>query len=529
LNTIAPFSITSFKDAALEYICLQLESMLENHLLNDLDDDLLFELDEVVRANQLNCLPFAKSGRAELLLIERHPSLPEDIHEEKQRRIRDAAFRANLRDDDSRLSNSFRTRVGSLEDPMSSSPSQERLRRKSKATYNAPFSPNLRPKDSTMDLMFDMDDDDSLIVGSPRSPGLKSTLDLPRSRARDSPSPNMPWDEDESTSVPNVELSSFPAATTPRTKTQQINQTPPMKTWSSPALSSSKLDMREIMAQTSATRTSALSMSLSAQMAKDEAVRKQAAPKLSQKERKKQQQQILQQALSLSQNSLDKSDSKPSSPWQVAGMGPKMSLKDVLHQPTPSHVPTTKSLAPPMMPKSGTPRRTASPDTRFAGQSRSSSAVGQTTSTASSSRSGPGPQSQPAASSPIVPHSKSYRTPASKAEPSLQLSMADIIGQQRREQEVIKEAVAKRSLHEIQEEQRFQEWWDAESKKARAEEERAKASVSSPARGGKVSGASGGGRGKATGRGRGGRGRGDASRGRGRGRGGSNQAALDAA
>jgi hypothetical protein len=47
--------------------------------------------------------------------------------------------------------------------------------------------------------------------------------------------------------------------------------------------------------------------------------------------------------------------------------------------------------------------------------------------------------------------------------------MADIIGQQRREQEVIKEAVAKRSLQEIQEEQAFQEWWDQESRRAQEE------------------------------------------------------------
>ena len=30
LNAVAPCSITQFKDAALEYICLNLEGMLEN-------------------------------------------------------------------------------------------------------------------------------------------------------------------------------------------------------------------------------------------------------------------------------------------------------------------------------------------------------------------------------------------------------------------------------------------------------------------------------------------------------------------
>ena len=48
--------------------------------------------------------------------------------------------------------------------------------------------------------------------------------------------------------------------------------------------------------------------------------------------------------------------------------------------------------------------------------------------------------------------------------------MADIIGQQVREQELVKEAVAKRSLQEIQQEQAFQEWWDQESRRAQEEE-----------------------------------------------------------
>jgi hypothetical protein len=84
--------------------------------------------------------------------------------------------------------------------------------------------------------------------------------------------------------------------------------------------------------------------------------------------------------------------------------------------------------------------------------------------------------------------------------------MADIIGQQRREQEVIKEAGAKRSLQEIQEEQAFQEWWDLESRRAR-EEEAARAIKGAVAGNATRGGKSGGGRGKSV-------------RGRGRGRGG---------
>lgn len=502
--------------------------MLENHLIDDLDEDLLLELDEVVRANQLNCLPFAKSGRFELDLHERHPGLAGDINEERQRRVRDMTFRANLRDDDSRLSTSFRHRVGSLDDLLSGSPSQDKVRRKSKAR-NAPFSPSIRPKDSTVDLMFDMDDDDPLAPGSPKSPALKPMFSLTASPRTGSSTAKATWDDID----PEVVLDNLPSSmpsSIPKTPAglgiDTGSETPPSATatkiWSSPALPSTRLDMREIMAQASSSRTSNLSMSLSAQKVRDEnekaeALSKASAPKLSQKERKKQQQQALQQAMAQPVATQDKVDGKPSSPWQIATTGPKTSLKEVLNEPktSPLSVPT-KPLGSPIPMKPLTPRRTASPDTRFAGQSRnnSSSNLAKMQQSSSAGPSRPSYQPQQAKSSPLVPHSKSYTAPATKAEPSLQLSMADIIGEQRREQEVIKEAVAKKSLQEIQEEQAFQEWWDQESKRAQEEAVKAKAPASVSSRGGKP----GGGRSKSGGRGRGDRGRGGSSRGRARGR-----------
>jgi hypothetical protein len=500
--------------------------MLENHLLDDLDEDLLLELDYVVRSNQLNCLPFVKSGRAELLLHERHPSLAGDIDEEKQRRLRDMTFRANLRDDDSRLSSSFRARVGSLDDITSTSPNQEKARRKSKATRNAPFSPSIRPKDSTVDLMFDMDDDNPLAPGSPKSPALKPALRLTPSSSLDFTSPKIFGDEIEPGSIPDDDPSLFNLKPVglgmSNTKEPATSST---KTWSIPALPSSKLDMREIMAQASSTRTSNLSMSLSAQKVKDEEASKAASaiPKLSQKERKKQQQQqqqqqqALQQGMTLPQISLDKGDSKSlSGPWQIGPTGSKTSLKDVLDGAKSSPPLPAKSLGSRVTSRPLTPRRTASPDTRFSGQQRSANknfVKGQYTSPAGSPR--PTTQSTPSKSTPIVPHSKSYTAPAAKAEPSLQLSMADIIGQQRREQEVIKEAVAKKSLQEIQEEQAFQEWWDQESRRAQEEEAARANGPASISRGGKA----GGGRGTGGNRGRRGRGRGDTAPARGGGRG----------
>lgn len=456
--------------------------MLENHLIDDLDEDLLLDLDEVVRGNQLNCLPFAKSGRAELLLHERNPDLAEELDDERQRRIRDNVFRANLKDEDGRLSTSLQGRFGSLEDAVSASPRQDKLRRKSKTFRNAPFSPSIRPSDSTVDLMFDMEDDELI---RPKSPPVMGMPGMPTTSRKAS----TPWGELEPAAISDP---SYP----------QQNKTPPSaltnRTWSSPALGSIKLDMRDIMAQASSSRVSNLSMSLSAQKHREENGNK-SATKLSQKDRKKQQQQAIQKTLSQPQITVEKPDGKPSSPWQVANTGPKTSLKDVLGDPSPIILPA-KSLGSPIPSRSLTPRRAASPDTRFAGQSRNNkSSKAPQLSTPSSSQ----PASR-STSAPIIPHSKSYHLPTAYAEPSLQLTMEDIIGQQLREQEVIKEAVAKRSLQEIQEEQAFQEWWALESRRVQ-EEEAARTASTNASKGGKNNNGKGKGRGRGRGRG-GGRG-----------------------
>ena len=484
--------------------------MLENHLLDDLDEDLLLELDEVVRDNQLNCLPFAKSGRAELLLHERYPSLAGDIDEERERRIRDMAFRETLKDDDSRLSSSYRARIGSLDDIMSSSPSQDKARRKSKAVRNAPFSPTIRPKDSTVDLMFDMDDDDTLAPGSSKSPSLNPTSDethIPNTVSASIPTvcvdggPPMLQEED----IPP--LASKSAGLGFQNAMQTSSSTNVTKKWSSPVLTPTKLDMKEIMAQASSSRVSNLSMSLSAQKAKDAAEAKTPPQKLSQKERKKQQQEAAAQY----QVAKSGGDSKSSSPWQLASKGARTSLKDVLNESKSSpSTATAQSLGLPITSRPLIPKRTASPDTRFPGQSRATAnnlAKAHPSSSPAPSRKAIQP---PSKSSPVVPHSKSYVSVSPKAEPSLQLSMADIIVQQKREQEVIKEAVAKRSLQEIQEEQAFQEWWDQESRRAQ-EEEASRAKGSSPAASKGTKAAPG--RGKGGTRGRGGRGGGRRGRG----------------
>lgn len=470
-------------------------------MLDDLDEDLVLELDEVVRDNQLNCLPFAKSGRADLDLYEKYPELAEDIDEERRRRVGDMTFRAQLRDDDVRISSSFKARIGSVDDNMPS-PSNEKARRKYKITKNEPSSPSIRPKDSAADLMFDMDDDDQ--PGSP--PGLNLTMDLMSASPGGPATPRFPT----AGSTPKIVESGSPTdlSNSVGLGIKYNPETPQSgtKTWSSPNLPL-KLDMKDIMAQASTSRTSNLSMSLSVQRAKDEANAKSSTPKLSQKERKKQQ-AAFQQAIA--QTPVEKGKDKASSPWQVSGVGSKTNLKDILdieNKSSPSSLALPKLAISPAATPSIT-RRTASPDTRFAGQKRNDHS-----SITKAQKSSPGPSRPnvpvPTKSAPLIPYSKSY-TASAKAEPSLQLSMADIIGMQQREQEVIKEAVAKRSLQEIQEEQAFQEWWDQESKRAQEEEasRAAKTSTSGSRKGG---GKPDGGKGKGGSRGRGGKGRGGSS------------------
>jgi hypothetical protein len=105
---------------------------------------------------------------------------------------------------------------------------------------------------------------------------------------------------------------------------------------------------------------------------------------------------------------------------------------------------------------------------------------------------------------------QSIRHSPAPVEPSLQLSIADIVEQERLQKELLKEAVAKRDLGEIQAEQEFAEWWEKESRRVQGyEDEPEEAAKGDAAKGGAKKGprrkprgegsGRGGGRGKARG------------------------------
>ncbi|EAQ84883.1 hypothetical protein CHGG_08897 [Chaetomium globosum CBS 148.51] len=482
LNAISPCSVPEFKDGGLEYICLQLETMLENHLLDELDQDLLLELDEVVRDNQAAQSPFVRSGHAELLLHKRNPWLAEEIDEERQLWVKGLAYKAQ-REEEKRLLSATKTRYGSLDDMSPLTPTPDRTRNVSRAERSEAPSPSLRPKASHGDMMFDMDDEFSPVTSPSARP---RKMDEGATDLDQIPPLGSSW-KGKGKKVRLDLRSASPGSPlgmlgTPIKSANGLNVSPDMVTstplqagqpWGSATTPTSKLDLRDIIQSETATQ-SMLSEGLAAQKAK-ESTPKPAQQKISQKEKKRQQQaaQAAQAALLAAKadgakNAWERTPDEPqASPWQAVGKEKKIPSKGLLSPDAPAAIPIH--------------RRTASPDTRFAGQRTPSSSsykpnLPPSTPLSSTTTNPPFPVTTPTPKPDnLTPHSKVYIPPATpKPDYLLGLGLRDIMGQQTRDKEQVREAAAaaaKRSLPEIQQEQAFQEWWDAESRRMQGEEE----------------------------------------------------------
>ncbi|MCJ1469554.1 hypothetical protein MMC07_008188 [Pseudocyphellaria aurata] len=546
LNAVAPCSVTEFKDAALEYLCMNLEGMLENHLLDELDDDLMLELDEVVRQNQLAHSPIARSGAAEAELFQIYPELPGLIELGKRAKIDSMVSHSRARELDGRYG-SFSRGKGISTDDSSSSPVVGHTRPgSSRGRSSASKSPLLKARSSVADLMFEMDEggvpcDKTSLDQSSSFREASQHHDAGHNQTPPLSIPtNQIWLHSEMTAPAegepaNLPISKSPLALPDQTKFEvanspsEIGQTTSRgsKPWGSAPLGSDKLDMKDIMAQASLNRVSNISSGLSHQARKTALA---GLPKMSQRARKKQQQQPLPSPEAISppdkdsQRELDRlisAEEKPKFPWQMNSPGPKVSLKDMLRADNQSSssskpAPPARTKSPltlrqtvpgvsPQRPVSGGERSVSSPS---APQLKENQIPNQHPQRAVSA-------SQPAtlASASTPAPIRSIRHYSRPVEPSLQLSMADILSQQQTEKDIFREASAKRSLQEIQEEQAFQEWWDEESRKVKMEEE---AKGTGVVEGGRGKGARGRGRGLSRGRGQGrgsgrGKGRGEQS------------------
>ncbi|OQO13277.1 hypothetical protein B0A48_01505 [Cryoendolithus antarcticus] len=512
LNAISPSSVHEFKHAGLEYLCLNLEAMLQGHHLNELDEDLLQELDEVVRQNQLACMPFAKSGRAERDLRERHPELAATVQRNKQTRVDAIRLRTKHHDMET-------VHAGSYDDH--SSPLQLKTRRRpsgiSKATSEAPV---LKAKASSKDMMFSMDElaEQAAVSPSP-SPAIRPIASPRLSAIGSSPTPDEQWFDSRGKALTSPVLrpqqGTTPDSATPRTpKSPTLRGKQPQSSgqpWSATPLAGSRhTDLRDIMAQASSTRTSSLSQGLADAKHQDAHFSPFALPpaRMSQKDRKKiqQQQNIAPPPLVVApEPDPASSAASKSSPWHVVSGQRVPSLREMLDSPkatapaakTP---PTTRASSTPQLtmrqtvanPKPLTP--TQKPIIGPAGTHPSRSISG-TPSKPVNSPPQPGLSSSAfptLQNSKPIPHS--VRHGQMSAEASLLFSMQDILDQQQLEKDAIKEAAAKRDLQEIQAEQEFQEWWDKESRRI----QEAEAGPSAPAK---------------NARGKGGRGRGGAAMG----------------
>ncbi|KAI9883893.1 MAG: hypothetical protein M1823_004333 [Watsoniomyces obsoletus] len=453
LNAVAPCSVTDFKDACLEYLCLGLEGMLENHLLDELDDDLMLDLDEAVRTNQQHCLPISRSGQSETQLEAKFPQLVEARHRERKARL--DFIESSMR----RSEVASGTTSGRVVDAdvLSTSPTLSKGRRKaSGGRRSSNISPILRPKTSNAELMFEMDEDQEGV----RLPGSAKAVrgdDLDLDHASEEP---VTYEDGTSSQREQASIEGSNVHHGVRDHRSPIAESSerPGRVWEATTLSTEKLDLREIMAQTPSKQMSNLSIGLSTSVGTAGRRGGSFAGKPSQKERKKQQQQqqILQKkdekgasTVAVSAAPSPGSREGSASPWQTPVVGPRVSLREVLgaERDTPEQPNITSS---PVAAQGRSPM--ASPTPRQASWTGSPELP-------------KGSFSKLASQAKDVPPAQAVQRTIPLAEPFLQLSMADIISQQQAEQEVIKQAVAKRPLAEIQQEQEFMEWWDAESKK----------------------------------------------------------------
>ena len=443
--------------------------------MDELDDDLLHELNQVARENQLAYLPFARSGRAEALLFEQYPELAERIERGKRAKI-DAIVLSNKYASADTPSASFRAQ--SLEEA-SASPLRQRNRRRAsnhaKVEAKSPaLIPQLKGKSSATDLMFEMSDGEDEDGSAERIKPPRFIDGSVKPTDQVIATPESPWPaavkQRQPTPQGNIEdgfisPSSLPPSALSGTRT-------PNQPWGTAPLASSKLDLKDIMAQASSDKPSGLALGL----AREERERARAAqPKMSQKERKRQQ-QAQQQGLKI-----EAAQPAPPavSPWQAASYR-KPSANQILAPTAATPAPQQPSPQPSPQPSrtQSTPQLTMRQTiAKGKGKGKGKDKDGNVQEASSPSRPAASERGMSVSNTPIpVPMSvRHIPLPShSPTSPSQNLSMMEILSLQEAEKTSIRDAAAKRSLEEIQQEQEFQQWWEAESKRAIQEEEQAK-------------------------------------------------------
>jgi hypothetical protein len=477
---------------------------ITNRLLTELDEEFLVELNEMVQQNQLAFLPFAKSGRAEADLLEQHADLAGALAQARERKIDSMRLRSRLHEDEERSASLNKFRVGSW-GKYSSSPLVEKTSPKSQKQSSSPCaSPALVAQDAGADLLFEMDEEKVHHRGSPSqcphptSPDLQaqdletvmevgtSNLDKdgwPDARGKQIAGSISTDASSLGSSFHRPQYSSSPAASrTPQSSTLASGFASQNTPWTAVRSTSGKTGLKDIMAEASVSRPSNLTLAMNAKSIEQS----KGIQRMSQKERKKmQKQQFLQkdddgEAPTISApKSPALATSTPTSPWRPIQPIPKPDLNQPISSEVDHPMVSTKPPVRPLMKTTMTMRQTVAGTPPIDKSQSASSKQMRSVSTPTMT-----PFSKPA-----PPQIQSIRHTPAPASTSLsytaQSSMTDILLQQQTEKTAVKEAVAKRSLQEIQQQQEFEEWFDSESRRVQEEEAQATAAATAASRDGK--------------------------------------------
>jgi hypothetical protein len=458
-------------------------TLTRSRSLDELDEDLLSELDHVVRENQLAYLPFARSGRAEALLFDKYPELAERIERGKRAKVDAIVLSNKFSEADGLVSSSFRAQ--SLEE-LSMSPLRQRTRRRASRegrpeTESPVSTPALKAKSSVADLMFEMSDgdddqEDDTVIRQPQfTPAVAKQLVLDPIESPDGPWSGARTNDGQSpfgTSVDTYSGLGSHSSKLPQIAPERI----PGRPWGPAPLAATKFDLKDIMAQTSDSPSN-LTLGLS-QQERDKKAAGSFHAKMSQKERKR-----IQQAHQLGHPvTPEKPQSTPPtvSPWQ-ASSHQKVSESPVA-TPAPPPPPPRTSSTPQLTMRQTVANRgvKAKQKQQDKGRQISQSTPGSTPSSQKLTYIAADPTSDRgmSVSTTPIPTPQSVRhipLPShSPTSPSQHMSMHEILSLQQAEKDYVREAAAKRSLQEIQQEQEFQQWWDQESKRVIQEEEQRK-------------------------------------------------------
>lgn len=432
-------------------------------LIDELDEDLLEDLDAIVKDNQLGSMPIVRSGRADQILHDKYPALAEMMDRGRQAKIDAISLQVKFADQYIPFGTSSHDGLLSTTRQTSRRPSQQ---------PSTAATPIFDGRSSAS--MSKLGREDELMLPLPATLDANASISSPFS-ATEVIGPSLT----DVPSTPSPTGHTFRAS--PAASSQAALSGSTSRPWGVAPLQSNKLSIREMLEQSSTPRESNLSLGLRAKSTSEDAATSSGGLKVSQKERRRQQQLRQDSQTARLLGTLEGGEITPAVPWQAVTSS-KKTVKETLLAPAPVPSPSPRPLPTPQMTLRQTVANSpvsaksttmhSSPKTPVQARTSSSPQVVKTLQPAGLTASSSSSAATPIQSIRHVPLSPQAISPTFL----MHQSMADILSQQESEKTSIREAAAKRSLQEIQQEQEFQQWWEQESRKVMEEQQAASSS-----------------------------------------------------